>query len=231
MQPKYKAIAEYLKQQINSREWGEGYKIPSETELAANFSASRMTARKAIDEIVTFGLLKRVPSVGTFVTDPPAQSSLLEIKNLAEEISARGHQHRMTVLSKMTLLPNDSSMEAFAHFTGKLFKIVIVHFENEQPIQLEERYVNADKVPDFLQQDFSKITASKYLSSVAPLTDAEITVEAIMPSKILKHNLQIDQNIPCIKVSRSTYSNGFPISWAQLYYPSDRYKLTSSIHL
>jgi len=231
VQAKYKVIADYVKAQINAKKWSEGFKIPSETELSASFSASRMTARKAIDEVVSSGLLKRVPSVGTFVAAPPAQSSLLEIKNISEEITARGHSHKMTVLSKMTLIPNDSVAQTLSSFNSKVFKIVIIHFENETPIQLEERYVNADRVPNFLEQDFSKTTANEYLSSVFPLTDAEIVVEAIMPTKILKHNLEIDENIPCIKVSRSTQSNGYPISHAILYYPSDKYKLTSSIHL
>ncbi|WP_019028662.1 UTRA domain-containing protein [Colwellia piezophila] len=210
---------------------GVGYKIPSETELSVSFSASRMTARKAVDEIVNKGLLKRIPSVGTFVEEPPAQSSLLEIKNISKEISARGHRHKMTVLSKMTLIPNDSVAQSLSSFNSKVFKIVIIHFENDIPIQLEERYVNADLVPNFLEQDFSKITANEYLSSVHPLTDAEIVIEAIMPTNILKHNLEIDEKTPCIKVSRSTMSNGYTISHAILYYPSNRYKLTSSIHL
>lgn len=230
-QAKYKIIADYIRDQIHSNKWPEGYKIPSETDLSASFSASRMTARKAIDEIVSKGLLKRTPSVGTFVQAPPAQSSLLEIKNISEEISARGHSHKMTVLSKITLIPNDSVAQMLLSFNTKVFKIVIIHFENETPIQLEERYVNAERVPKFLEQDFSKITANEYLSSVCPMTDAEIVVEAVMPTKILRHNLEMDENTPCIKVSRSTQSNGYPISHATLYYPSDKYKLTSSIHL
>lgn len=230
-QAKYKIIANYIKKQIDSNAWLEGEKIPSETDLSVSFSASRMTARKAVDEIVSYGLLKRIPSVGTFVEATPAQSSLLEIKNIADEVAARGHSHRMTVLSKMTLVPNEAIASTLSSFNSKVFKILIIHFENEIPIQLEERYVNAKKVPKFLEQDFSKITASEYLSSVCPLTDAEIVVEAIMPTKILRHNLQIEENVPCIKVSRSTQSNGYPISYAVLYYPSDRYKLTSHIHL
>ncbi|GAA5133347.1 UTRA domain-containing protein [Thalassotalea piscium] len=230
-QAKYKEIAEFIKKQIDTNVWPVGYKIPSETDLSVSFSASRMTARKAVDEVANLGLLKRIPSVGTFVEGKPAKSSLLEIKNIADEITARGHYHQMTVLSKMTIVPNGAIANTLSSFNSKVFKILIIHSENGVPIQLEERYVSAKKVPHFLEQDFSKITASEYLSSVCPLTDAEIEVEAIMPSKILRHNLQIDENIPCIKVSRSTQSNGQPISLAILYYPSDKYKLTSSIHI
>lgn len=227
IQPKYKLIAEFIRDKLESMKWQEGYRIPSETELATQFSASRMTARKAVDEVVSLGLLKRIPSVGTFVRTTQPQSSLLEIKNIADEISSRGHRHKMTVLSKMTLIPNNSIAITYSFQSKPVFKIIIIHFENDVPIQLEERYVNAEKVPEFLQQDFSKITAHQYLTSVAPLTEAEISVEAVMPTKILKHNLHLDSNIPCLKVTRSTYSNGQPISYVVLYHPANKFKLTS----
>lgn len=229
--PKYKIIADYINKKLSSLEWPEGFKIPSETELATQFSASRMTARKSIEELVSQGLLKRVPSVGTFVEPSQAQSSLLEIKNISEEIKSRGHTHSMTVLSKLTLVPNGELAYTLEANNKKVFKVIIVHLENNIPLQLEERYVNAEEVPLFLEQDFSKITVNEYLCSVAPLTDAEIAIEAIIPTKILKHNLKLEDGVPCLKVTRITLSNGHPISYAVLYHPADRFKLTSSIHL
>mgnify|MGYP003665558447 FL=1 len=233
VQPKYRLIADFIKDKIELMMWPEGFKIPSETDLATQFSASRMTARKSIDELVLKGLLKRVPSVGTFVEAPIAQSSLLEIKSISNEIKSRGHIHHMTVLSKLTLIPNDklALKLGLTSQNKKIFKVIIIHFENETPIQLEERYVNAEKVPEFLEQNFNKITAHEYLSSVAPLTEAEISVEAVMPTKILKHNLHLQENIPCLKVSRMTLSNEQPISFATLYHPADKYKLTSVIYV
>lgn len=227
-QPKYRLIADFIKNQLGSLKWREGFQIPSETELASQFSASRMTARKAVDEVVSLGLLQRVPSVGTFVRAiSSTQSSLLEVKNIADEILARGHNHKMIVLSKLRLVPNETIATTFSSQGASVFKIIIIHHENDIPIQLEERYVNAQKVPDFLQQDFSKITANEYLSSIAPLTEAEISVEAVMPTQILRHNLRLDDHTPCLKVTRSTYSNGQPISYVVLYHPADKFKLTS----
>src|SRR3990167_1688861 len=229
--PKYRVISNEIRAKIDSNVWKEGYQIPSEKELAVQFSASRMTARKAVDELVYSGLLERVPSVGTFVKSISPQSSLLEIRNIADEILSRGHTHKMTVLSKLTLVPNDSIAFTFSLHSKSVFKIIIIHWENDLPIQLEERYVNAEKVPLFFQQDFSKMTANEYLMSVAPATEAEITVEAVMPTKILKHNLHLDENTPCLKVTRVTYSRGQPISYAVLYHPANRFKLTGHLRL
>ena len=227
--PKYKFIAENILTKIKSGEWREGDKIPSETEFAEQFSVSRMTARKAIDSLVNSEYLERTPSVGTFVKAPKAESSLLEIKNISDEIMDRGHSHSMIVLSKMTLVPNDKVAFELSAFERKVYKVVILHCENEQPIQLEERFVNAALVPDFMDQDFTKVTCSAYLTSIAPLSEAKFTVEAIQPSDILKHHLHLDEGIPCLKVTRNTYSDEKAISYAILYHPADRYKLTSFV--
>ncbi|KGK00143.1 UTRA domain-containing protein [Thalassotalea sp. ND16A] len=230
-QPKYKVIAEAILTKIQTGEWLEGDKIPSEMELAELFSASRMTARKAVDSLVHAEYLERLPSVGTFIKAPKAQSSLLEIKNISDEIIARGHDHKMVVLSKMTLVPNDKVAFELSAFESKVFKIVILHYENDTPIQLEERFVNAELVPQFLEQDFTKITANQYLTLVAPLSEAHVTVEAIEPSNILKHHLHISSGTPCLKIIRSTFSDGKAISYAMLYHPADKYKLTSLVKL
>lgn len=140
--PKYRYISNEIREKIDLNVWKEGYQIPSETELAVQFSASRMTARKAVDELVHGGLLERVPSVGTFVKSSSPQSSILEIRNIADEILSRGHTHKMTVLSKLTLVPNDSIAFTFSLHSKSVFKIIIIHWENDLPIQLEERYLS-----------------------------------------------------------------------------------------
>tara|TARA_R110001583_G_scaffold561_13_gene5036 strand:- start:5188 stop:5895 length:708 start_codon:yes stop_codon:yes gene_type:complete len=229
--PKYKVIAQYIRAQLENSTWQAGFQIPSEISLANQFFASRMTARKAIEKLVNQDLLERTPSVGTFVKAHKAQSSILEIKNIAEEITLRQNQHRMVVLSKLTLIPNNAISFALSTPNSPTYKVVIVHYENDTPIQLEERYVNADLVKNFLKQDFTKITSHEYLSSVAPLTEADTTLEAVMPSEFLKKNLQMPDYTPCIKLSRITKSNGQAISFVNLYYPADRYKLTSHINV
>ena len=160
--PKYRLISNEIKKKISASLWKAGSQIPSETELANHFSASRMTARKAVDELVNSGVLERVASVGTFVKEPAAQSSLLEIRNIADEIRSRGHVHKMTVLSKLMLIPNDAIAFTLSLNSRTVYKIIIVHWENDQPIQLEERYVNAERVPLF----YSRISARSLPASI-----------------------------------------------------------------
>lgn len=64
----YKVITDFLRERIY-KEYGPGDKIPSENELAHMFKVSKLTARKAIDKLVSEGLLVRVQGIGTFVSD------------------------------------------------------------------------------------------------------------------------------------------------------------------
>ena len=63
--PKYVQIKEHLLQGIVSHRFTD--RLPSENQLSRKFSVSRMTARKALDEIDMEGFVERVPGRGTFV--------------------------------------------------------------------------------------------------------------------------------------------------------------------
>ena len=62
-------IFQILKEKISSGEWKPGDRIPPETELAATFGVSRMTARSAIQKLATIGLTESRTGDGSFVKD------------------------------------------------------------------------------------------------------------------------------------------------------------------
>lgn len=64
----YKIITDFLREKIY-KDYAPGDMVPSENELANMFKVSRLTARKAIDKLVSDGLLVRVQGIGTFVSD------------------------------------------------------------------------------------------------------------------------------------------------------------------
>jgi GntR family transcriptional regulator, arabinose operon transcriptional repressor len=66
-QPKYRIIAENLKQAILSNEYPEGSRLPSENELVRRFGVSRMTIGKALKELQQIDFIKRRAGSGTYV--------------------------------------------------------------------------------------------------------------------------------------------------------------------
>lgn len=227
-QPRYLQIKQYLNEKIQTRTWPVGYKIPTEIELADEFSVSRMTANKAIKELVTDGLLKRTPRLGTFVCHKKAESPLMEIRNIAVEVRQRGHHYNSKVIKKEEVIARDNiALKIGVRNDSAVYFTQIVHYENDIPIQLEERWVNPLFVKDYLKQDFRIQTPNEYLVQVCPLSDIEHSVEAIIPNNRISELLSMDNKTPCLLLNRRTWSENKLISVALLYHPGDRYKLTS----
>ena len=103
--------------------------------------------------------------------------------------------------------------------------ILLVHYENDIPIQIEDRFVDTSFAPGFMKQDFSLVTPSAYLSGIAPLQEAEQVVKAVIPENAISNLLQIDQGQPCLLITRRTWVLGKPVTYGRFFHPGDRYEL------
>ncbi len=102
------------------------------------------------------------------------------MRSIADEIVSRRHQHRCEVLLLEETEADLIQAEALTVAEGtRIFHSRMVHFENEVPVQIEDRCVNAAVVPDYLLQDYTTTTPHDYLSLIAPLTEGEHIVEAV----------------------------------------------------
>lgn len=225
-QARFVQIKSALLDKIESGEMSPGDKVQSENQLAERFSVSRMTARRALTELVDEGILARSQGVGTFVSDSRPMSSILEIRSIDDEITQRGHRYSNKVLSVESIHASEQQSVWLGVATGSVvFETKIVHMENGLVIQLEDRIVNPALAPEYIKQDFSHTTANHYLSKVAPLTQADHSVEAILPNKELAKILDIHIAQPCLKIGRRTYSSKGIVSYARLYHPGNRYRI------
>ena len=227
---KFTVIKQHICEKIESGEWEQNHKVPSENELADMFEVSRMTARRALQELTEQGILVRSQGAGTFVATFKSQSSLLEIRNIADEIHERGHEHMAKTIQATSITStNDLAILLNVKPTEKVYYSEILHFENGEAIQLEQRYVNAKLVPEYISQDFSTITPHEYLSVEAPLTEATHEIEAVLATKEICKLLDIDSTKPCLQVKRRTWSSQGVVSLAILTAPGDKYRLGSHL--
>jgi len=223
---KYVVIKQHICQKIESGKWPQHFKVPSENELTQQFDVSRMTARRALQELTEQGILVRAQGSGTFVNTFKSQSSILEIRNISDEIHERGHKHHakqlmlksIAVTDEITILLNLKNNE-------HVYLSQILHFENDEPIQLEQRYINAALVPEYLLQDFTSTTPHEYLSAVAPLTEATHEIEAILAEDEICQLLNISNREPCLQVKRRTWSSKGVVNLAILTSPGNKYRL------
>lgn len=226
--PAFLHIKNYLLSEIQAGHWKEGDAIPSEQALAKQFGVSRMTVNRAVRELTDEQILSRVQGSGTYVAQQKYQSTLVEIKSIADEVRMRGHQHR----SELHLLERSKASEhmatPFAVKSGHLlFHSVIVHFENNVPIQVEDRWVNPEVAPDYMQQDFSVITPNEYLMAAAPLQGVNYSIEALSPPRDIADMLHIHKE-PCLVLKRRTLSKGKVASVATMWHPGSRYQFAGN---
>ena len=223
---KYSQIKNHILSHIRSGQWQENHRVPSENQLAQQFTVSRMTARRALTELTDAGVLTRTQGLGSFVASLKSQSSMLEIRNIADEVGERNHQYSCAAI----VLERIDAVAPIAIALGvepgsNVFHSILVHFENDAPLQVEERFVNPELAPEYLQQDFSQITPHEYLSAVAPLTEARHTVEAIMPNEDMRNWLSLYNEEPCLQMIRRTWSQRGIVSFTRLVSPGSKYRL------
>ncbi|MGY5956083.1 histidine utilization repressor [Kosakonia sp. BK9b] len=224
--PFYEKVKQAISAKIIDGTWRPHDRIPSEAELVAQFGFSRMTINRALRELTDEGLLVRLQGVGTFVAEPKGQSALFEIRSIADEIAARHHQHRCEVLLLEETRADLTQAAALELEEGaRIFHSRMVHFENEIPVQIEDRCVNASVVPDYLRQDYTHTTAHAYLSLIAPLTEGEHIVEAVQGTAEECRLLHINEHDPCLLIRRRTWSTSHIVSHASLLFPGARYRL------
>jgi len=225
--PRYRQLKELIIGQISAGELRPRDRVPSENQLVDATGVSRMTANRALRELKREGYVDRVAGVGTFVADFKAVSHVLEVRNIADEIERRGHMHAAIVLVQEEAAAGPGTARALHIDEGSgVFHLVLVHRENALPIQVEHRFVMMDFAPDCLEQDFTKVTPSAYLSAISPLQEAEHVVRAVMPDKEIRNGLEMGNAEPCLVVSRRTWAHGRPVSFARLYHPGSRYELS-----
>ncbi|WP_027014327.1 histidine utilization repressor [Comamonas composti] len=224
----YQQVKDHVLRKIADGSLAAGERVPSEQELVQEFGVARMTANRALRELAGQGVIVRVAGVGSFVAEEKPQSTLLRIANIAEEIEQRGHDHRFELLGVSRISASPEVATALDLPIGaSVFHLQGVHFENEVPVQLENRYVNPRMAPAFMEQDFSLIQPSVYLVRNVAFDQIEHVVDAILPTAEQARWLQMQAGQPCLMLTRRTWLRGTPVTWVHCLHPGMRYRLGS----
>ena len=206
--PPYLRIKRELKHALARGRYPPGARMPSEAEL--------------VDD----GLVVREKGRGTFAAQPHRVSSSLTIRDIHEEILARGHVHEARVhLAREERASATVANRLSVRAGAPVFHTLIVHCEDGVPLQCEDRYVNPAAAPDYLGVDFARTTPTRYLLDVVPLWEAQVSIAATTPTRQEARLLGIASSDPCLVVLRRTESHQVPITIARLAHPGSRYLL------
>ena len=225
--PQFALIKQYINDHIDSGAWPAGTRTPSENELCSIFSVSRMTARRALQELADQGILSRAPGLGTFVAEIELQTPSVEIPNIVDQaIKSGSYSSRILSLGAISA-PAEIAELMHRSTVTEVYQAIIVHLDKQSPIQWQALYVNPDLAPAFLKQNYTKITPDAYLDWISPVSGKDHQLEAVLPSPIQRRELGLtaESSAVCMQLNQRCWSQKTVRNYSQLAHPASRFHL------
>jgi len=225
--PQFALIKQFLEQQISSGELSSGAKIPTEQSLADSFSVSRMTARRAVQELADMGMLTRTPGSGTFVAEPIKTVPMIAITNLVDAAKqSNTHSHRIISADAVQLAATKARLMGLMADT-LVFQLNLLHLNNNRPIQWQQICVNRSLAPALLKQKMDKIDPNDYLQWVCTPTKSDYQVSSVLPSASQRRDLDLSHqdNTSCLSVERRDWVGESVLSISTMLHPAEQFYL------
>jgi GntR family histidine utilization transcriptional repressor len=222
----YAKVKQHLMHGLESGQWPPGALMPSEAALVAEFGVSRMTVSRALRELQAEGLVQRSQGLGTYAAPLHRVASQLTLRDLHEEIEARGHRHQAVVhLQRAEAAPVALAAQLGVAPGTEVFHTLIAHLEDGVALQCEDRYVNPACAPDYLGADFTQTTPTQWLLQHTALWRAQYSIEAGRATAREAKLLGIAPDAACLVVVRRTFTHSAAITLARLVHPGARFAL------
>ena len=140
--PLYAQIVEQLQRDINNGIFSKSGRLPTETELSQQYGVSRITVRRAVDELVSQGLVEKKQGKGTFVCAPKLTRQLDGPMSFTEMCRANG----LTVSEKIleakicTADSTDIRKALSVESNEPVVRIRRLRYAGDKPLVLEDNF-------------------------------------------------------------------------------------------
>ncbi|SCP98401.1 GntR family transcriptional regulator [Anaerobium acetethylicum] len=231
--PLYVQLKNIIREKISTGEWEPNDVIPSENELSQIYGISRMTARSVITQLVTEGLLYRVPGKGTFVSEPKIEMSSLSYSGIRNQLENKGYKVETKLLDVTKVKCDDFLAKKLGITPGaEVFKINRVRSANGTPISYHKSFVPAELCRDLDQYDLANEQLCKILSDQCSLTPGKVTetLESYLADGPKAEILGVKPKFPLILLQDLiSTSSGVIFEYTRVYFRGD--KITLKIEL
>ncbi len=204
---KYISIKEDIIQKIHSSEYRPNQILPSESELCKIYNVSRITIRKALDELLRENILYSIKGKGSFVKET-SSDGLLRMHSFTKAITYQGKTHTKKVLS-FDIIDADDFTKTELNLTDdeKVYKIKTLYLADDVPycISISTLPVNLFKKLEFF--DFSKNSLYDTLKTFYNMshTRAKQIINAIIGDDDINSSLNLMDNKPLLKIQGTSY--------------------------
>ncbi len=226
--PLYYQLQEAIRREITNGNYQPDDPLPTELELQKQYSVSRETVRKAVNELVAIGLLEKRRGKGTYVSRPKITHRIGRVYSSTEEVIARGMEPGTEFIQVSEMPPLDYICEEMGLKPGCGVTIVKrLRLADGEPVAILRSYLPTDLVPDLPEMTFVNNSLYHTLEEKygLELSDCEEVIEAGLVGKNDAKLLNISIQQPVLVVKRLTrLNNGRIIESLLAYYRSDRFK-------
>jgi GntR family transcriptional regulator len=208
--------------------------IPTELELIERFGVSRITLRRAVDDLVVDGLLERHQGRGTFTSVPKLTHELNAISSWTEQLRALGYKPRTAQgICKEVSPPRRVAHALDLKPDENVMMLRRTRLVGEEPISLMTNYIPSRLVPNFGQESEGTESLYELLEQRYHLVPdrATDTVETRSATDEEAETLCIEPWSPVLVVTRVSFlKDGSPLELAIAISRGDRYQYRVTLH-
>jgi GntR family transcriptional regulator len=227
--PLYSQIKEKLLAAISRGEFKAGDQLPSQRELCERYSASHMTVRRAIDDLVASGVISAIPGKGLYVTEPKQDTEASPLISFTEDMARRGMKATNQVLeAEVTAAPTILAKALGVEVGTALVYLRRLRLADGHPMALQTNYLVHACCPGLLEHDLNQNSLFKILKSHYGLQIAaySATVEAVLASESEAALLGLTPPAALLVTEQISYlENGRAIEFVRSAYRGDRYRM------
>ncbi len=231
MMPKYYIIKNRIIDMINSEEVSEDGIIPSERDLMTRFNVSRITVKRAIDELVNEGYLYRIQGKGTFIKSDEGNHDLVSLMSCTEDILRMGMTPSKKLIYHSVQEADVIRIKRLQLIKGdRVLELKRVYYADNEPLNYTTTYLPCKIFPGIENYDFGKESVYEVIENKygVKITKTQRTLEAVLAIDDVADYLELDQKEPVILFRAITLgvTNGkeIPIETFKSYYRTDRFK-------
>lgn len=230
--PLYHQIFSLLRDRIYDGEFPGGAFLPGEQELATHFNVSRITAKRALDEIAAAGLAVREQGRGTRVCITPRSTFVRGgVEGLIHSLHANGRGS--VQLLEFEYLPATKEIaEKLGIMDGsEVQRAVRVWHGKEGPFSYLTTYVPGAIGRRWTRKDLEKKPLISLLQTCGvTVSRADEQITAVIADELIASRLEIGFGAPLLKITRTVFDdNDTSVEYLVAFYPPDRYQYSVSL--
>jgi GntR family transcriptional regulator len=221
----YSRIETVLASEIADGVLKVGDQLPTEDSLIARFGVSRITVRRAIQNLVSRGIVEIRRGKGTFVAAPKITQELRELSGFVEDMHALGRKPTARVISKEIVTADANVASQLALTKGeRVVRIRRVRLADGVPLSFDETYLPLEIGKKIITNNLKVEPIFSLLERKygVPLIEAEYKLDAVAAEIEVARALKVKIRSPIFRIERTSYSKeSRPVDYERLYYRGD----------